>query len=662
MYQSSGNSPMLIDASEDKPITSELDWMAPYNFIDLEDYGTHESWHSFIGQYDMHCLHPLQNSAIAGTNSIQVSIFASFKDPVVAGMCERSFITPCDADYDASPMRAQGSEQTEKSLKTLIAGVPTRSQDFIDSLESISIGSMISGISSVAEGAYDKPTSVSGVQPVQFDFLSDISNTTGMDYCTKMGTSPSSNLSTSPMYFGGKDNMNLIRIAQTPMLVQVGEFDASDSIGHIITKLECAPNFCHMGTIGEVDYFNPTYLAYASQPFQFWRGSLKYYIRFACSAFLACRVRVGWIPQELVTADFVAMSGEFASKMVSIHGNTDSEVTIPYLQAIEALPVAHFMDVTAGGLGNKQTNGFLQLSLVEAVCTPSSTGASTRIYYSIWVAAGPDFCLTKPRDGACEYQMPWITSEPVPPLPKGKKKMPKKKLRVAVLKSASTSDDDNFEEMRVQMLDIQAHFGKEFSPLIPASYIRSFGRTEGERTIDLRAMMHRYDWVYTTNAGNSIVNYDVFPAPSTLNGSTWNQFLYWSYLFMFWRGSIRYKEFYTAGAQANTTRAHASGFWRLATDNSPHFGNLTQSPGVYDGSVAYHWEYKPYVAFEVPYYDQVPFRQIVPRILDASLTSPVIQNNRSYGAANAASFILVAAGDDFTLGMLSAPPIMTYLV
>lgn len=626
MYQACNNNLMLMSASDTSSLEFDIPWITPYQYLDMQKYPTQPTWVSFIGQFQMWNLVPLRNASASGTDEVQVSIQASFVEPEVTGLVPYKYISTCPpAEFTAQTL---DMEQLMKTVKGVTAGVQETTKGVSAIIESIPVvEDSISTAIGAFEHFFDKPTSISTSQPVNLALAPDMAAGNGVDYSNKIAMDVVNSVTTdASMFCENKKAMDYLRICRKPSLVHTGSFDSGTPEGEKLFVFPISPMTVHKGT---PDYYTPTYLSYVSSAFTYWNGSLKYYIYFAASQFNTARVRLSWLPAEpTTTAPFEFGSGDFVSTVFDITGDKILRVTVPYVKPVWALQTGRMDDIEAPAtLIDHVVNGYLCMHVYNPALTTQTTGAST-IFYAVFMSAGEDYQLHKPRSVFPLYNAPYTQGPPA--------------------------------EAEPQALDMNKEFGCKFPTLIKGlkqhmhKYVIDGDRTDSS----LNTLLHRYSLCFNYSAGSTTIERRVFPldgsenTPSTASDD-WRSFTYFSYLFMFWRGSLRYKFIGQEGSGSGFTIGN--GLALLRTKNT--FNALTPNADAFNGAVAYNMFYKPAAEIEIPFYDEVAFRPMVPRVLDTTLTKPYFALTRET-STDVGQLLYVAAGDDFTYGVLSAPPIL----
>jgi hypothetical protein len=213
-------------------------------------------------------------------------------------------------------------------------------------------------------------------------------------------------------------------------------------------------------------------------------------------------------------------------------------------------------------------------------------------------------------------------------------------------------------------------FDKTFPSMIPSKYSVDLGSVGGENIADIKTLLHRFRMTNTVTSDNT----EIIPefayrdeAMQTLGSMLIS-------MYMFWRGSVRAKirwnpAIHIAGEIALRP---ANGTFDDFPDPSltalpPHFyDNITAN-----GAMVFDSAYNPVSEFEIPFYNRtrcifVPTALTAPdaggdngrqNSLAAFRVYPYLAATYT-GVASTLGNVYEAVGDDFDVGLLSAPPLL----
>lgn len=364
----------LMSASKADTVEIDIPWIAPFQYRDLRSSDNR----GMIGGLFVYILNPLVFSNSGAPASLSLSIFASFIEPEVAG-----------PDINGAPallaVSKQSGEAMVKSVKNVIAGVARATSTVAGFVKPFT--------ALLPAGFLDKPTSLAATLPAAVTPMRGMSNASGLDISAKVALDPEAQISVDDSIFGGsKSRPTWAEILGQPGLILVTSFTQADAADTLITSWPVRPNYARTTGPG---LYHPSSLAYFSQFWKRWRGSICYLIHFACPSNVTARVRISFLPNvTAVTAPPENQAGDVMSKVISITG--DTSVVIP----IEYLGDTYYklaQDLSVADTNNTDAIGRITISVLNEVVSVN-TAAVTPIAVTVWMAAGPNFTFSMPDE------------------------------------------------------------------------------------------------------------------------------------------------------------------------------------------------------------------------------------------------------------------------
>jgi hypothetical protein len=280
-----------------------------------------------------------------------------------------------------------------KSASGLLSGILENASALASSMipvpglgSAMSVASAITGMGGrVARSlGYCNPLSLAVPERVKITYPM-LANTHGVDQAVSLSITPDNKVSGGLELLGGvPEEQDIYYIASQPGLLQTVS-TTSLAAGTVIMEIPVSPVTCGRG----LDVVHPTLVGFVAQPFQFWRGSLKFCLQIVASAFHSVRFRIYWSPVRFNTSDPIAQSN-CVSHVIDIQEETEKHFTIPFLVPVPYLAVDAF-DVVGT---NRSVNGYLYVSSVNPL-TYINTDVPP-IYLNMWMMAGEDFQLAFP--------------------------------------------------------------------------------------------------------------------------------------------------------------------------------------------------------------------------------------------------------------------------
>jgi len=622
----------IISAAKQDTVVLTLPWPLPERFVPISDIINNRGvWTVYID-----ILSPLV-AAISSPSGIDVSIFVRFKNP--------QLVFPWHAQ---SPHRNQSGKQVVKQsgsstqiklprykAKRQVVHVSTSHKDPVQEAQSPSSPSVMStvgtllgmiptvgpileeattlinpvmSIVSALGGLLDKPEMDEPPMRVYPNVAANMCTVDSPDQSQPLATYKTSYLNIDPSVIPGGENWTVARVAQTPVLHSQFTFTS--------TSNECTVPFLANGT--------PFSLAANSHAF--WRGSVRYMIKFFASAFISGRLLLVLSPSATASENSIANN---LSRVIDVKGDTTDCFTVPFVYPYDFYPGILQNPVPPASMLN------LQFSLLNQIVT-NDVSVTPSIDMVIFAAAGPDCQFSGPLDG---YEMEYTYPNTSAVLRVYRAKL------AAARKARERKKDDMFDFKIVKQCDVFAEFKIAFPPFMQdCQYLADSHHVVSETTMYVTDLMKRYQAAGPPlNSVTSTVQY-----PSTYNPASVTLGYLWSRCFMFKRGGVRYKLIF------DPTSPRITAAWACrqvpwagipvgrATQMSSSFGNSS----VLDITV-------PHMV-PLPFYSEPNLQNMVgdgiPVFALSSGTdaAPQIQN----------FLTLTAVRDDFQLGFLIAPDVV----
>lgn len=242
----------------------------------------------------------------------------------------------------------------------------------------------------------------------------------------------------------------------------------------------------------------PDYLAFASNFYRFFRGSIKYLIQFVGTPFYSCRFKISVVHSLNAPSGGTGNGTGFMSRIVDVKGDAWTSIVVPFLTRRVWNPTQDSIDPIPN----------YPWLVIEAVTDVqgSSLPQQASYYMNIWRAAGPDYQLALLTHNQVSYPPDLESQESV--------------------KQASfvgqTSLFNKFQEPAVGVKDQSVG-------------LKESGTYMADQSTTITDVFKRYVEI---QAGLSPQTY-----PSDFNMTLYNltPFALFSSTFLFWRGSRRFK-------------------------------------------------------------------------------------------------------------------------
>lgn len=359
-----------------------------------------------MGNMDLVAATPLRH-ANGGTTDVNISILVWASDVVLSGptTCNVDGIAPQSDEYSNKVFSVKASNVAsvmDRLSSAPIIGPYARATSMV--------ASAMSGVAALF--GFSKPLELERCIIVPKS-VSDMATTGGKDDSHKLTLDPKQELTIDPRAFGlgSKDEMDILHVAQTESYLTTFTWTSGNSspAGTILWNSIVDPGqyVIYNASGANIPKINMTASAFASLPFQYWRGSIIYRFQIVCSALHKGRLRIVYDPEIEVSAnDPTRITPEYNlgyQTVVDISETQDFEVTVGWGQ-----PSSYRENCQYQGIGptfaitpllynsstNTSGNGVLGVYVMNELANPSS--ATDDCYVVVSMRAGPDFEVACP--------------------------------------------------------------------------------------------------------------------------------------------------------------------------------------------------------------------------------------------------------------------------
>lgn len=188
------------------------------------------------------------------------------------------------------------------------------------------------------------------------------------------------------------DNLTYKNIINRWGLLGTTEILFSDSPGDLKLTIPVRPSYD--SPVSAAQHI-PHPLAFGSQLFTAWRGTIKYKFVFPANRFVRAKIRIWWTPTPLTGSDYAQVTRNASSVLLAITTTTECTFEVPYAHQRAYLPIG-----LIGNHPDQFCNGYVHLSVEEPLFVPSET---YRQQVLIYIAAGDDMEFVIPTGMLIQY-------------------------------------------------------------------------------------------------------------------------------------------------------------------------------------------------------------------------------------------------------------------
>ncbi len=427
-------------------------------------------------------LNPLITSSPSIVDSVPISVWIQMTNIHTYGILEQAALTGKSSIRPQKPFVEQSSKERvlkeahTKDKQGLSAPGPlTIIKPIIRSIPFAS--DIIDGIKGLLDNL-DKPRTDQSVTFTMLRPNRGHSMLTGVDFSEPLSSFPSCEVTKSlPM---DNSDMSVLEYASIPALW----YQALVTTRGVVLKSPVYPTeYSNLTTRSQ-----PDYLAFASNFYRYFRGSMKFLFHFVGTPFYSCRFKISVVHSLNFPAGGTGDGTGFMSRIVDVKGDAWTSIVVPFLTRRVWNPTDPAYDPIRN----------YPWLIVEAVTDVqgSSLPATASYYMNVWRAAGPDFQLAQLVHNQVDYP-------PYPPL------------------TEQTSLFSKFKEPAVGVKDA-------------SEGLHESGTYMADQTSTITDMMKRYVEHQPVGASSS------YPADWS-NPQVRAPIHLFSSSFLFWRGSRRIK-------------------------------------------------------------------------------------------------------------------------
>jgi hypothetical protein len=413
---------------------------------------------------------------------------------------------------------------------------------------------------------FSRPAQIEDSVQMKPKLISRMANTDCGDAVVKLTTDSKQELTLDPRVVGVDtgDELDIRRIASIESYLTTFPWAVASTVDTLLWSTLVCPTVSVVNTAYATDvaYQLPA-CAFASIPFQYWRGTMRYRFQLVASDFHRGRIKIVYDPTRVTGTE----TNIGFSRIVDLTNERDFTMDVSWGQTQTYLPtktLAQSINTfgTTAQVGDIQSNGVLNVYIVNDLTTPNSVvNNDIQINVSISMCDDAEFQVMTNRLTPFSY---------TPQADNGVDVAEEETDNAPVM----TSADDKILECAVIDHTNDVYFGESitsFRALLKRYYyLRSYLSTTVGRT---NWLMNLFDYpfqrAYIANGLDVVL-----PATSKANIVNTSLITYLAPAYLAMRGGFRYKYMYNADKITDTSYAWAE---REAPTDPP----ITPSQGVY---------------------------------------------------------------------------------
>lgn len=323
---------------------------------------------------NIHALNPLLTSSPTIVDSVPISIFIQMTNIHTYGILDTDNAgrnRPFHGQSSKTNVLKEAQAKDKQGLST--PGPLTIIKPIIRSIPFMS--DIIDGAKGLLANL-DKPRTDQGIMFTQPRPNRGHALLTGLDFSEPLSCFPSLEVTKSlPM---DNSDMSVLEYCSIPALW----YQTTVSTKGVIVKVPVYPTLYSNST--RAASF-PDYLAFATNFYKYFRGSIKYLIQFVGTPFYSCRFKISVVHSLAAPIGGTGNGTGFMSRIVDVKGDAWTSIVVPFL-------TRRVWNPTTSGFDSIPNYPYLIIEAVTDVQGSSLPSVAT-YYMNVWRAAGSDYQL-----------------------------------------------------------------------------------------------------------------------------------------------------------------------------------------------------------------------------------------------------------------------------
>lgn len=251
---------------------------------------------------------------------------------------------------------------------------------------------------------YSRPAVLNDIVPYKPTYVGNLANTNMPDSVQRLTLDSKQEVTVDPrtVGLGDTDEMSITPLAMRESYLVSFPWAVSTTTESLLWNARVAPTMYRENTIGGTTELHMTPMCWVSQPFRYWRGTLKYRFQVVSSNYHKGRLKVVYEPYFNTENEY----NTNYTQIIDIAEDKDFTITVgwgnfrPYcISGRPGVDNESFYYNTSPISGNETAinNGVLKVFVVNELTVPNST-VDNDISINVFVSACDDFEVANPCD------------------------------------------------------------------------------------------------------------------------------------------------------------------------------------------------------------------------------------------------------------------------
>lgn len=438
------------------------------------------------------------------------------------------------------------------------------------------------------------------------------------------------------------DDMDIAYVAGHSCYLTQFVWDAANPVGTIVGDVNVTPGVAQESTATGDDIYDSTLLGYISSMFRYWRGSIKFKIQVAKTAYHSGRLRVSFVPLGGAGETAGYRMDQAYSEILDLRISNEIEMNIDYLSNTiwKEVDMVNY----DSNVSSSVVTGILRIEVLNRLVHPDSVASNVGI--NVWVGGGSDIAFAVPEFNRFYPVAPDLSS---------------------ALNFNRKPRAQVYDHMQSPGFDSSIQDSPDMFMPRKTSTLDSEITCIGEHIQSLRQLTRRFGRLFGANAAdNSIFKmgsawFGDLPTISSPQADlvAVSPLFYISWLYRFFRGSVRLKCVNLGDAEGIIGADTSVG--QLSFPTPPTLSTVspaTRNLEITGGSAFTHFvdtRYNNSCEICVPYYNNTHVSLLRG---EGAVVTPAMekQTDIHFSVPPGTYRFLHSAGDDFSFGWIVGPP------
>jgi len=421
IFASTNSDHCYISACSRSTTEIEIPWLFGKEYIKM--FNSNDMLGA-IGSLVVRVMIPIQLQGESNAD-VGLAVFAQFIDPEPVAMTVRSdHVWPTVANVGPSVVTQSNNPIEEEERRTQdgpLSSVLCRTKKYVVGMRTMANNvfdgglQALTGVQKIFQSiGLSAPNDARPALQAVATAFKNISVTNSVDNSARLTMNIDQKISEARVYCGSDELAVFANWCKHWWLLRLGSFVGTNAAGTRVFRFPVGPNVAPTPVqyfpVTSEEGYDLTHYNWYTNLCKYWRGSMKYRIRFIASKFATCRVLLAWEP-GVINAPISPnrpLEGDMISRVVDVCGDTLVEFMVPYLQSEPWKEVGLVRDEP----DPEYVNGFIAMYVVNPISTSAGDDLeTTSVDFVIEAAPCADIQLSVPCGLPLNYTLEAVETQ-----------------------------------------------------------------------------------------------------------------------------------------------------------------------------------------------------------------------------------------------------------